>query len=319
MLRFRIPGKKMVVKRGFFEVYKGEKEGFIISNHNGLKKWIFIESENDSFDLKTEKKLKQNVVYSKKKYLELGFKTLDLIQSKKIEKLVLSRIEKIPFDKQNCQNLFEIFCENYPDAFIYYFEDDILGSWIGVSPELLLNGFSNSFETHSIAGTKVLNDDSEWKKKDIEEHNFVSDYIFETIQKLNPSNMKINSKETIKAGPVKHLKTSFFFTLNGKTIWDVVSLLHPTPAVFGYPKLKSAQAIESIEKHDRELYTGYFGLIDGDNVYLNVNLRCAKIVNDNLFLFLGGGYTKDSIPELEWQETENKKKTFTDVLNLLKL
>jgi isochorismate synthase len=48
------------------------------------------------------------------------------------------------------------------------------------------------------------------------------------------------------------------------------------------------------------------------NIY--VNLRCAQIIGDRLFLYLGGGFTADSDPEKEWEETENKSKTLLDLL-----
>lgn len=34
-------------------------------------------------------------------------------------------------------------------------------------------------------------------------------------------------------------------------------------------------------------------------------------------LYLGGGFTPDSIPELEWEETENKSKTILDLAQKL--
>jgi isochorismate synthase len=36
-----------------------------------------------------------------------------------------------------------------------------------------------------------------------------------------------------------------------------------------------------------------------------------------MYLYLGGGYTKDSNPELEWEETENKSKTLLDLVQKL--
>jgi isochorismate synthase len=45
-----------------------------------------------------------------------------------------------------------------------------------------------------------------------------------------------------------------------------------------------------------------------------VNLRCAQIIGDRIYLYLGGGFTAESDSEKEWEETENKSKT---LLNLL--
>jgi isochorismate synthase len=45
-----------------------------------------------------------------------------------------------------------------------------------------------------------------------------------------------------------------------------------------------------------------------------VNLRCCQVTKGKINLYVGGGYTKDSNPEMEWQETENKSRT---ILNLV--
>jgi isochorismate synthase len=48
-----------------------------------------------------------------------------------------------------------------------------------------------------------------------------------------------------------------------------------------------------------------------------VNLRCAQITADRAYLFLGGGFTADSVVESEWQETENKARTLLNVIENL--
>ena len=74
------------------------------------------------------------------------------------------------------------------------------------------------------------------------------------------------------------------------------------------------KAYEILESHTRELYTGYIGLFDELQTHCYVNLRCAKLIDDEIFAYVGGGITDESIPELEWKETENKSKTLFDLL-----
>ena len=54
-----------------------------------------------------------------------------------MEKLVYSRIksEKLTIPSER---LFERLAEAYPNAFIYYIKDPILGEWIGATPEILM-------------------------------------------------------------------------------------------------------------------------------------------------------------------------------------
>jgi isochorismate synthase EntC len=38
------------------------------------------------------------------------------------------------------------------------------------------------------------------------------------------------------------------------------------------------------------------------------------LIDNEIFAYVGGGITDESIPELEWKETENKSKTLFDHL-----
>ena len=45
-----------------------------------------------------------------------------------------------------------------------------------------------------------------------------------------------------------------------------------------------------------------------------VNLRCARIISQDLQLYVGAGITQDSDPQKEWEETQNKAKTLLAAL-----
>ena len=81
----------------------------------------------------------------------------------------------------------------------------------------------------------------------------------------------------------------------------------------GLPQKEAIELIDSIEEHKRSLYAGCIGVL-GDRTDLFVNLRCAQLIENEYFLYLGGGFTKDSIAKKEWQETENKSRTLLDIL-----
>ena len=141
--------------------------------------------------------------------------------------------------------------------------------------------------------------------------------------------------ETIKAGNLLHLKTrvSGLLTSNLK---EVVTVLHPTPAVCGLPKVTAKQFILNNENYNREFYSGYLGELNikekttrntnrrnvENNAYsavktisnLYVNLRCMQLTDVKASIYVGGGITKDSIAENEWQETVNKTQTMKKVL-----
>ena len=47
---------------------------------------------------------------------------------------------------------------------------------------------------------------------------------------------------------------------------------------------------------------------------LYVNLRCMQLTDTQRILYIGGGITKDSDPESEWQETVAKSQIMKRVL-----
>jgi len=218
-----------------------------------------------------------------------------------------TNINKKPLDIFNELNL------NYKNTFNYLVSIKNVGCWMGATPELLTDFNGALFKTVALAGTKH-NFYTEWTDKEKEEQQFVTDFIFNHI-KNKVKKVKKTPVETINAGEVFHLKTSFKGVLNNKSDWtDIVKSLHPTPATCGLPKNKSKALINSIELHQRDFYTGFLGVISPNQKLLMVNLRCMQIINNNVFLYLGGGITAKSNPEKEWIETINKSKTLLNVI-----
>jgi isochorismate synthase len=94
-----------------------------------------------------------------------------------------------------------------------------------------------------------------------------------------------------------------------------VAKLHPTPAVGGIPLAEGMSFLQQNENLDRAYYAGFLGPVTtAGNTELFVNLRCAKISNGQISLYVGAGITKDSDPKQEWEETQNKAKTLWTAL-----
>jgi isochorismate synthase len=80
------------------------------------------------------------------------------------------------------------------------------------------------------------------------------------------------------------------------------------------PLKNSFDFIKEVEGSQRKNYTGFIGLNFANNQQLFVNLRCMQILKNNFLVYVGAGVTKDSIPENEWFETENKSMTLLKML-----
>jgi len=244
-------------------------------------------------------------------YLESCRSIIDSLNRGEADKVVLSRVKSISFDKQP-NRFFIRLMESYPQAmvFMYSFGNEI---WIGASPEILFKGNLTSFSTMALAGSMPLMDDPQWADKEIQEHAYVENYI-EAILKERALKYLKEGPITTKAGPVLHLKTEYKGEIDPPSIKALIKALHPTPAVCGMPLERAKALIKRHEQHDRLDYTGFFGPINNNELNLFVNLRSAMITPNKLHLFLGGGITKDSDPEQEWKETEWKAKTLLSIL-----
>ncbi|MBM3160740.1 MAG: chorismate-binding protein [Bacteroidetes bacterium] len=315
MLLYRFPGKQIERKKGHFvPCQNDELKGFVISAFSEQKYWLFQE---DNFSDSPSFIGEEPVSISQKSYLHKANQLLNAIGSLGLKKVVFSRVKTEIFDANLSEKLFYFLEENYPNALVYFFSDKELGTWIGASPEVLFEQHGNCGITTALAGTKKREDQSAWSVKEFLEQEYVSDYIQETLNKEQIFNIELHGPYDYVAGPVKHLKTDFLFECSSEKANKILLSLHPTPATCGLPKDFASEVISQIEEHDRELYTGFIGEFRGDYSKLFVNLRCAKITKGKIHYFLGGGFTKDSDPEAEWLETENKKKTISDLIDLL--
>jgi menaquinone-specific isochorismate synthase len=88
---------------------------------------------------------------------------------------------------------------------------------------------------------------------------------------------------------------------------DLVSVLHPTPAVGGTPREAAVAAIRGLEGFPRGLYAGALGWINsrGGGEFF-VGLRSALVEGERARVYAGAGIVAGSEPEREFAETELK-------------
>ena len=255
--------------------------------------------------------LKEFKTTEKKEY-ELQFeKYISAIQQGYCSKAILSTITKkeIPADYGFGEFILRLRKE-YPQAFIYLFSSPITGTWIGATPETFLKWNGNEISTMSLAGTKKEESANFlFGDKEKNEQKIVTEYI-EQIFTEYFGEVEIEKPVEFSYGEMVHLitrvaaKTSPDFTI--KDFMRLTQQFHPTPAVGGYPKQAAINLIANTEKHSRLYYSGYLGPVNDSSAELAVNLRCMTMNGDSLFVFAGGGITKDSNLEAEWAETRLK-------------
>ncbi len=236
-------------------------------------------------------------------------------------KIVLARRAEVRANKEiQALNLFYKACELYPHQFISLVHTSISGTWLTASPEVLLQGHGEQWNTVALAGTMSYRDNNiGWSVKNIREQRLVANYIQERLAKWS-ENIDRQGPTTARAGALLHLKDTFNFTLPDTAhIGSLLDDLYPTPAVCGLPKEPTRAFIMKHESPVRNYYSGFMGPIavhnNSSSTHLYVSLHCMQIAGNTCQLYAGGGLISDSTEQQEWEETEAKMKT---MLNCLK-
>ena len=271
-------------------------------------------------------------------HINLVSKGIESIKDKTLEKVVLSRCETKTLQNHNPITIFKRLFNKYKNAMVYCWFHPKVGLWIGATPELLFKVEGKRLTTMSLAGTKAYNahESVKWTTKEHEEQQIVTDFITAQIQPYTKS-INISDVDTVKAGSLLHLKTKITSVIkDDMALKSIIEALHPTPAVCGFPKAEAKDFILKHENYNREYYSGFLGELNlkeaktrnsnrrnvENNAYaviktqsnFYVNLRCMQLKENTANIYVGGGITKGSIPEDEWEETVNKMKTISSVL-----
>ncbi len=296
------------------------QSGFVFVSFDGAKRVILPEnksvyfSEEIALDINIDVKVVeiQTSNQEKNQFENLVTNSVKEIKTGAFEKLVVSR--KIDFSTEiNLFKTYQKLIGTYKSAFRYLFFHPKIGIWIGATPEQLLKIESNQFETVALAGTQLYSEDIIWTSKEIQEQQFVTDFIVSNCEKL-VSAIEVTKPFTVQAGKLAHIKTIIKGRIDNDLTSELISKLHPTPAVCGLPKEKAKTFILHNENYDRKFYAGFIGEWSiNDTTNLFVNLRCMEIGKVNS-IYVGCGITKDSIAENEFIETENKAKTMQNIL-----
>lgn len=239
------------------------------------------------------------------------------IKQGKLNKCVISRV----IGKEGSIDVratFENLCRRLPDAYVFCYYSPLTGLWMGASPELLLECDKETYRTVALAGTKKTGDKEDWDDKNREEQCVVKDFITAIFRNFGLS-VKESQTTTLAAGPVSHLITR----ISGQPVsstnegFRLALSLSPTPALSGYPQQTALMKIAATERHDRECYGGFIGMVkdEGDFAFY-VNLRSMNIQETGYVIYCGGGIMKESETDREWEETENKSRTLLQHIKL---
>lgn len=301
---FRFPGER--------EWHFAGKEGYSLR----LNEYNTPLSEARTVDSITEKSPAFNGA-DKMSYKERVDRIVDFHRRSGFGKTVFSRVIEGETELEllivNAESLFDM----NPDAFCLLAMTAAGEVWLMATPELLLDMKGSRFTTMALAGTRMAGSHEPWDTKNNDEHSIVRNYICDSLDGLRIE-YEVSETKTRKSNNVEHLCTMIEgcvdSDINAETILDTLS---PTPAVCGYPREDARVNISNLEDHPRRFYTGYTVVTTPDGeLRAFVNLRCACIDTSTgrFLVYTGGGITKDSDSEDEWNETQLKAASLVEVL-----
>ncbi len=187
--------------------------------------------------------------------------------------------------------------------------------FVGATPERLIRRSGAWVVTHALAGSIARDGDLGGAAarllasvKDSAEHCFVVDHLRGHLGALCAS-LEVGDRPRIRElRSLLHLETPVSGRLREDVhILDLVSALHPTPAVGGVPTAAAVRWVRDHEEHPRGWYSGPVGWFDqrGDGDFA-VALRALLLTGGRALMFAGAGIVADSDPVAEYQETEVK-------------
>ena len=250
------------------------------------------------------------------------------ISARRYEKIVIAKCVELtgpdglkPLDSLNRLR------NRYPGCYAFSFAGGSERSFIGATPERLVRVEGEEVYTEALAGSasrgataaadaglaQALLESS----KNNHEHRLVVDSIKRSLHSIGMEIESTAKPSLLQLSNVQHLRTPIKARKpEDAHLLDIVTVLHPTPAVGGVPRETALTEISRIEPFSRGLYAGTLGWYDHrGNGEMVVAIRSALIEGNTARAYAGNGIVEDSSPEEETAEADLKLQALLQALH----
>lgn len=247
-------------------------------------------------------------------------KARDSVRAGEISQVVISRQFTSPY-KGSLLNAYRVLRTTNPSPYMVYMNID--GSEIiSTSPETLVRLENGRLTTFPVAGSrprgateeedKRLEEELLADEKELAEHNMLVELGKYEIGRISlPESVKLAEYKMIhRYSKIMHICSRVEGDIRSDCDGcSAVESLLPAGTCSGSPKLKACQMIEELEEVPRGIYGGALGYLDfTGNLDTCIAIRMAVKHNGSVTVQAGCGIVADSVPEKEYEETENKAK-----------
>ena len=191
---------------------------------------------------------------------------------------------------------------------------------VGASPEILVRLENGTVTARPIAGTRPRGKTREQDialsvelladPKERAEHVQLMDLGRNDVGRVAVTgSVKVTDNMMIERySHVMHIVSNVEGQLKpGMDAIDVIKATFPAGTVSGAPKVRAMEIIDELEPSKRGIYAGAVGYLgfNGD-MDVAIAIRTGVIKNNRLYVQAGAGIVADSVPQSEWEETQNK-------------
>ena len=248
-------------------------------------------------------------------------KGIDLVNNGILDKLVLAVRQKILLGKPlDPLAMLARLREQQRGSCRFLWQRNHDVAFFGASPERLLSLQKGQLKIDALAGTaplkagdkSLLNSD-----KDLREHELVVDSITNQLIRQGLQPRRTRRPQLARHGQLVHLHTPINASAKSQLPLHLAGLLHPTPAVAGFPRREAMSWLRTLEPFERGSYAAPIGWIDKlGNAELRVAIRSGTVRLNELELTAGAGLVRGSVAEKELQEVGLKLAVLADQLEL---
>lgn len=215
-----------------------------------------------------------------------------------------------------------------PSPYMYHLQLDGV-ELVGSSPELLVRVADGRVTVRPIAGTRPRGatpaDDARLTaelladEKERAEHVMLVDLGRNDVGRIARfGTVKVTDFMTVERySHVLHIVSQVEGELReGCTALDAYRATFPAGTMTGAPKVRAMEIIDELEPERRGPYAGAVGYIatGDDRMDLAITIRTCVIAGGTASIQCGAGIVADSVPEREWEETENKARALLTAL-----
>lgn len=252
-------------------------------------------------------------------------KALQLIEKNEMSKVVLGRL--CILELQETPDPFAIAAalkEKAQGSFVFCAQLDAEESFLGASPERLFKCDQGHLFSEALAGTRPRGVNEMQDRffcqellksaKDVKEFEYVQTYLKNTLSPFCTS-LHFTPMAIHATSHVQHLYSQCSGALKPHIDdMQILSALHPTPALCGTPTDRAHQLIQELEPFDREFFGGCLGWRAPEASEWIVGIRSCHLKGKTATLFSGAGIVEGSEPDKEWEELNHKLRLYDRIL-----